>query len=238
MSIQIIKTYTFPFDINLIKKDCLGKSGVYLILNNLNGDSYIGSARSSSSRHNRLYIRFRNHFFNSEKSTNIYLRRSIEKYGKQHFSFNIILFDEPQKILDLETFYIQKYKPVFNFLQFGSGSIGYKHSEETKLKMKSNYSEERRLKISYLNKNRKITESTRELMKQAAQTRTKTEINTKFKLSRSKPTSIFNINGEFVKGFNSAKEVSVYLKTDYRTIRRHIKSEKPLKNGLIIKYSL
>jgi hypothetical protein len=49
---------------------------------------------------------------------------------------------------------------------------------------------------------------------------------------------VFNSNGELLKNFNSAKEVSLYYKIDYRTIRRHIKDGKPLKNGIIIKYSL
>lgn len=226
MNLQILKTYTYPFNINLIKKDCLGKSGIYLILNTINSDSYIGSARSTSSKHNRLYFKFRNHFFNSEKSNNIYLRRSIEKYGKNNFSFNIIVFDEAKKIQELETFYIEKYKPIFNILQFS------KSSEETK----SNYSEERPIMIKNLNKDQN------ELMKLAVQTRIKSKNykrpSLELKISESKPTSVFNSNGELLKNFNSAKEMSLYYKIDYRTIRRHIKNGKPLKNGIIIKYSL
>jgi group I intron endonuclease len=239
MNLQILKTYTYPFNINLIKKDCLGKSGIYLILNTINSDSYIGSARSTSSKHNRLYFKFRNHFFNSEKSNNIYLRRSIEKYGKNNFSFNIIVFDEAKKIQELETFYIEKYKPIFNILQFSKSSEsseGYKHSEETKFKIKSNYSEERPIMIKFLNKDQN------ELMKLAVQTRIKSKNykrpSLELKISESKPTSVFNSNGELLKNFNSAKEMSLYYKIDYRTIRRHIKNGKPLKNGIIIKYSL
>ena len=119
----MIKTYTFPLDTNMIKLDCKGKSGIYLILNTLNGEFYIGSARSFTSNHNRLYIRFRKHFYNDEKNTNIWLRRSMLKYGKHNFTFNILEFNEPDKILDLETKYILELKHIFNFLQFGSGSI-------------------------------------------------------------------------------------------------------------------
>jgi len=164
MNLQITKTYTYPFDIELIKKDCLGKSGIYLILNNINSDSYIGSARSISPKHNRLYFKFRNIFLNFENFTNIYLRRSMEKYGKHNFSFNIIVFSESKKILELETFYIEKYKPIFNILQFSSGSEDHKPSEDKK---KSNYSEERHIMIY------KYTENAKELIKHATQTREK-----------------------------------------------------------------
>jgi len=95
------KTYTYPFDLDLIKKDLLGKSGVYLILNTINNDFYIGSATSKSDKHNRLYIRFRNHFFNFNKCSNINLRNALIKYGKHNFSFNIIAFDTPQMIFYL-----------------------------------------------------------------------------------------------------------------------------------------
>ena len=45
-------------DRDLIKKETLGKSGVYKITNLINSDCYIGSAISKTSKHNRLYIRF------------------------------------------------------------------------------------------------------------------------------------------------------------------------------------
>jgi hypothetical protein len=53
------------------------------------------------------------------------------------------------KLLELETFYISKYNPPYNILKFDN-SLGYKHNINTIEKI----SEERKLKIGLLNKNR------------------------------------------------------------------------------------
>ena len=114
---KYIKSYSFPFDFNLIKIDCRGKSGVYIIVNSITKDFYIGSATSKTINHNRLYFRFRNHFFNTHKSTNIHLRNAMIKYGIQNFTFNILIFDIPENIINLENYYIKELKPKYNILQ-------------------------------------------------------------------------------------------------------------------------
>jgi len=240
---EFVKSYPFPFDINLIKKDCMGKSGVYLIFNNITGDFYIGSARSDSDKHNRIYIRFRNHFFNSFKSTNILLRNSLKKYGKHNFIFNILAFDTADKVIALENYYIEKFKPKYNFLQTALDSTGYKHTEETKLKMKNNYSEERRKLIGSLNLNKTFSSETKELLSKSMKNRhlkgEEVLITDSFLNSKSRPTSVFDLNGNLLKQYKSAKAILTDYLIDYRTIRRHIKTGTPInKLGIVIKYSL
>jgi group I intron endonuclease len=242
MFFNFIKSYKFPFNLELIKKDCFGKSGVYLILNTINNHFYIGSAISKSDIHNRLYIRFRNHFFNNIKSTNIYLRRSILKYGIQNFSFNILVFDVPDNIISLENFYINKFNPEYNILPTAFNSTGYKHSETTKLKMKNNFSLERRQLIGNLNKNKTLSNDTKHLMSQTMSLRHATgqiKISESFKMSKSRLTLVYDLNNNLLKKYNSAKEILKDYSVDYSTIRRHIKDGKPIKKlGIIIKYSL
>lgn len=141
---KFIKSYNFPFDVELIKSDNKGKSGVYLILNNLTLSSYVGSAISKNSNSNRIYFRFRNHLLNKHKLTNINLNKELIKYGTSHFSFHILEYTSCENTRERETYYIQTLKPDYNILQFGTSSKGYKHTEETKLKMKENYSLERK----------------------------------------------------------------------------------------------
>ena len=67
------KIYNFPEDTPKLKMDCLGKSGVYMIRNKINGHIYVGSTMSKTGRSNIIYIRYRNHFYNSHKLSNIWV---------------------------------------------------------------------------------------------------------------------------------------------------------------------
>jgi hypothetical protein len=59
-----------------INKENWGKSGIYIIKNIINNKSYIGSTNNLRSRYREYYIGFL-----KEKMHNIYLQRSIKKYG-------------------------------------------------------------------------------------------------------------------------------------------------------------
>ena len=58
--------------------------------------------------------------------------------------------------------------PNYNILTEAGSSFGYKHSEITRIKMKTNYSEERKLLIGNLNKGKKFSPETIELMREKA----------------------------------------------------------------------
>ncbi len=249
---MFIKSYSYPFidSAPLVKSDCSGLSGVYMILNNLDRKSYIGSAISTTPKHNRIYFRFRNHFFHSDESSNIRLKRAIKKYGLQNFSFHILGFFPATETRQEETNFIKKYKPEYNILQDAQSSIGYTHTQETKDKMSAAYSgpggAERKLKIGELNRGKSFSSETKELMSMAAIERNKSEswkLKQKEGLLRavstySKATEVWDLSGKIlINSFVSAKEVSRFYKCAYRTVRRHIKSGEPIKKlGIIIKY--
>jgi group I intron endonuclease len=242
---EYIKSYTYPFDTDKIKRENLGKSGVYLILNNINLDIYIGSAISISAKHNRIYFRFRNHFYQTHKNTNTYLYNAILKYGAKNFSFHIIEYTSIEKAREIETNYIKEYKPKYNKLAYGAGEVGYKHTEETKEKLKKNYSLERKNLIGSLNKGKNLTEYTKELISIAAKARSNTEeyklnLSSKFLNSRSKKVAVYDSNTQnIIEICTSAKQVSKKYAVDYRTIRRHLKSEIPIKKrNILLKYYL
>lgn len=77
---------------------------------------------------NRLYIRFRNHFFNHHKdrsSLRYPLKRAIRKYGVSNFSWEILEFTEILNTRTRETWYIQNLLPEYNILEYASSSLGY-----------------------------------------------------------------------------------------------------------------
>jgi hypothetical protein len=51
----------------------------------------------------------------------------------------------------LEDFYLKSLLPNYNILTEAGSSFGYKHTEMTRIKMRSNYSLERRILIGNLN---------------------------------------------------------------------------------------
>lgn len=182
---KFIKSYTFPFDTDLIKKDSLGKSGVYLILNLINKNCYIGSAISKTSSHNRLYFRFRNYFLSSFKSSDVGLRESMEKYGKNNFSFNILAYDVPDNIINLENYFINK---IY---------LGGTKNEERKCG------------------------------------------STPPTPPKPKPTIVLDLSGNLIKEYQSAKEIIKDYTIDYRTVRRHLKNNIPIKKlGILVKYKI
>lgn len=199
---KVLHSYYFPFDRDLIKSDCLGKSGVYLVLNHINLKFYIGSAVSTSPKHNRLYIRFLNHFFHTHKVSSPILSRAFKKYGQSNFSYHIISFESVGKTRGSETLFIQKLKPAYNILKIAGTSLGFKHSDETKLKMSLNYSEERRNFIKNLNLNKSLSPSTREKLSLAGKKR--------FNMLNSTEQDKIREKMRKDKRFDFSKEVQVY----------------------------
>ena len=95
------------------------------------------------------------------------VKAAVRKYKISEFAFIILeLFSEVvtkennKKLLDLEDFYLKYLLPNYNILTEVGSSFGYKHNEITIIKMKSNYSIERRLQIGNLNKDKKFSKET------------------------------------------------------------------------------
>lgn len=131
------------FTINNISKDSIksykdrlkNKAGIYSIVNTINGKQYIGSAKD-------LYLRLNEHLDN--RKSNIALQKAIEKYGLDKFNFCIYeYFTYKSKVIsykaltDLETDYIKKFKfdTLYNFKAIATTMLGYKHTEEARIKM-------------------------------------------------------------------------------------------------------
>jgi group I intron endonuclease len=209
-----------------ILNETRGLSGIYLILNKFTMDYYVGSASTG-----KFHARFTNHLFNLNGSK--VLKNAVKKYSISSFAFIVLeLFPEivnkenNKNLLNLEDFYLKSLLPNYNILTEAGSSFGYKHSEITRIKMKSNYSEERRKAIGSLNKGKSLSPNTIELMRQAALNRTKPLYSAEgFKnmQKRSKPILVYNLDytvyGEFTSIVEAASSIGCYKKTIIRALQ-------------------
>jgi group I intron endonuclease len=208
------------------------KAGIYGVLNRLNGNLYVGSASS-----NRIHVRFRNHCIN-RTGGNPPLTRSIAKYGLESFSFIIFeyfpgfihkedLKKNHLKLLERENHFFKLLRPEYNILQVAGSSLGYKHTDETKQKMKLKYSNERRLMIGSLNKGKSLSEHTKRCISESRK-KLLSDFNRKAEylakqehvLFKGKPVQLFDLNGNFVSEYTSILEMSRIFKTCRKTIRK------------------
>ena len=115
--------------------------GIYSFINLENGNQYIGSAKD-------FYLRLSEHLNN--KKSNVALQKAFAKHGLDKFKFCVYeYFIYESKIVsskdltDLETSYICKFdfNTLYNFKVIATSSLGYKRTEEARLKMVEYYKE-------------------------------------------------------------------------------------------------
>lgn len=216
------------------------KAGIYLILNKITLDYYIGSAATS-----KFYSRFYKHLISLVGSKIV--KNAVRKYGINNFSFIILeLFPEEvnkennKSLLNIEDFYLKSLLPNYNILTEAGNSFGYKHTEIDRIKMKTNYSEERRIRIGLLNKGKKLSDTTIERMKEKALLRSSyvySEQGLANLKKNSKPVILYNKDGTVYGEYNSIVETSISLNCSVKTISRALSSKsKLLKRTWYVKY--
>jgi len=114
----------------------MNKIGIYRIINIKNGKFYIGSSINITKRwydHKRT-LRKGIH-------DNDYLQKSWNKYGENNFEFNIIeIIENVTDLLIREQYHLDVMKPfdkdkTYNICGFANNMLGFKHSDETKMKL-------------------------------------------------------------------------------------------------------
>lgn len=137
----------------------------------------------------------------------------------------IVNKENNKKLLDLEDFYLKSLLPNYNILTEAGSSFGYKHSEITRIKMKTNFSEERRLAIGNLNRGKSLSPLTLEAIRQSALNRIKPIYSTEALQNmqkKSKPILVYNMDytvyGEFPSITEAYKSLGCSPKTIYRAL--------------------
>lgn len=137
-------------------------SGVYEIVNLVNGKRYIGSSKNIFKRfceHKKALLKNKHH--------SIALQRAWNKYGESNFQFNVILFCSVENNLRKEQEIIDALCPEYNIAKNTKAPmLGRNHSQETISKMKlvhtgMTYSLETKKKISRNNLGKKLSNETK-----------------------------------------------------------------------------
>ena len=232
--LDLIPVYAFE-NLNLedTKKQILnetrGLSGIYMIINKITKDYYIGSAST-----NRFYPRFCNHliYFRGSKIVKL----AVQKYKLENFSFlileiypNVVNKENNKELIDLEDKYLKLFLPNYNILTEAGSSFGYKHTEISRKKMKDIFSDERREMIGNLNRGKTFSKETIEKMREKALNRAPMSNETKQKcIKHTRPVVLYNLNGTIYGEFYTVLEAAKAINCNEKTIRRALKTEKKL----------
>ena len=108
----------------------MADSGIYEIVNRVNGKRYIGSAVDIKRRwHRHLYLLRRGEHHSS------HLQRAFAKYGEANFLFTVIERCERSDLIEREQAALDRLSPEYNVLRFAGSRLGSKASDETRSKM-------------------------------------------------------------------------------------------------------
>lgn len=103
----------------------MSDSGIYKIRNIANSHSYIGSAVNFKNRW-RTHL----HHLRSKKHHSPYLQRAWDKYGEQHFVFEILECCDKSLLIEREQFYLDSLNPEYNICKIAGSSLGVKRTPE------------------------------------------------------------------------------------------------------------
>jgi group I intron endonuclease len=111
----------------------LAASGIYAIVNRLNGKRYIGSAASLRNRWKSHRSALNRGVHHSKK-----LQSSWQKNGHANFEFTVIEFVGLESLIEREQFWIDHYDAAgpngYNICQIAGRCIGLKQTDNTKAK--------------------------------------------------------------------------------------------------------
>lgn len=104
-----------------------GKSGIYYIINKINGKTYVGSGQDLAKR---LALYFKHSELRRFKRP---IHSALLKYGHENFKLEILEYVySKQDLIKREQFYINELTPEYNILKIAYSLAGYKHTDETK----------------------------------------------------------------------------------------------------------
>lgn len=216
------------------------KSGIYSIINEINGNQYVGSAKD-------LYLRLLEHI--AGKKSNSALQNAIIKYGLNNFTFYVLEYvsgeNSPvsnKEITSLETKYIAMYDfdKLYNFKRISTSMLGYRHTEQALLKMIDRF----KIKENHPMYGKTHTDETKNLIKKLGKNnpmygKKHTEA-TKLLMSQNKKkypfgVGIYDLNFNLIKRFNQNVELARHLNVSKVTVGKYIKTGKVFNDLYYIK---
>nr|YP_009261996.1 GIY-YIG endonuclease [Chrysoporthe austroafricana]YP_009262146.1 GIY-YIG endonuclease [Chrysoporthe cubensis]AMX22071.1 GIY-YIG endonuclease [Chrysoporthe austroafricana]AMX22221.1 GIY-YIG endonuclease [Chrysoporthe cubensis] len=204
--------------VNILKEQ-RDKSGVYCLINKVNGHTYVGSSINLASRM-RNYLN--KAFLRSKQNFNMPITKALLKYDYSNFTLYILEYVKAESLTVRETFYITHLIPYYNVLKEGYSSLGYKHTEETK-KL-----------LSELANNRTHSEKTKSLIARAVTGENNPfynkshSIESKIRIIEAKstyPVYVYNSFKELLVIFPSVLTLAKLIKSNHSTLVYIIKEQ-------------
>lgn len=224
-----------PHNIKDLHRTCSGKSGIYCLVNNINGNYYIGSRIDLN---NRLRDYQQPGYLRDKGDLTII--RAIKKYGIENFSMLVIEFTTvEQNILDVEQVWLDNFNPPYNMLKKAGSSLGYIHTEERKIKIsktklgkKKSRAEREQISLRQVGTNnnfygKKHTEKIKALIRRYALNRD-IDPNPGFKVV------VYNRLDDTTQVYKSYRERARRLKTSHGTISKYVDTNKYFQDKYII----
>jgi group I intron endonuclease len=150
--------------------------------------------------------------------------KALLKYGYAAFRLEILEYCSPEVLLQREQYYFDTFNPEYNILKVAGSPLGYRHSEAAK-KL-----------ISLASKNRKVSEKTRGLKREALLGKTFDEGRLeKMRLSNifRKPVIITNTETGETLEFSSLTDAGKYLGMSRVSVRKYLLKNIPYKQYTI-----
>jgi group I intron endonuclease len=213
-------------------------AGVYIIINLINGDMYVGSGILA-----RMHLRLHKHLFSGQGSKPVW--SAVLKHGLYNFAFIVIDTIEDwdpndnDDLLKLENHFIQLLQPTYNIAPQAGNTLGVKHSQATKNAMRENYSDERREFIGSLNRGKTLSSFTIARIQQAALKRAPMTAATRDLVSaNSAKALLFEVallTGSSPIILRTIPVVAHFCGCDERTVRRALKGTGIVKGKWMVK---
>lgn len=222
-----------------VLKDNKDKSGIYRWVNNLNGNTYVGSAVN-------LEIRLRSYYNIKELKRNSRpIKDALLKYGHSNFTLEILESCPIISLTEREQFYMDLLIPEYNILKNAYSLLGYKHSQETILKLKEKIiSPEHKRIISSIHTGKVVNEDTRKKLADAtANYRKKNPLSeqalenlrVKTTIREGVAVSVLNIETNEINFFTSQTEAGVFLGISRQAVYNAIKRGSTVNGAYIVK---
>lgn len=226
-------TYINPKEYkSLILKENKNKSGIYRWVNNINNKSYIGSAKYLNNRLSTYYSSTTLKKRLERGSSAIH--SALLKYSYINFKLEIIEYCEQDLLIYREQYYIDLLKPEYNICKIAGSTLGKRHSESTKEKIRNSIAGKNHplfgKHLTYewrknIGKALKLSSRICIMPKMRIETRLKLSL-----VSIGVNVKVFDMENNFIKEFPSINRAAKYFNVASTTINRAIKIGRPYQN--------
>ena len=185
------------------------ESGVYIITNTINNKYYIGSSKDLRKR-----LRDHKNSLIKNKHENERLQHSVDKYGIESFTFEVLELHDTQFMVSFEQYWMNLLKSAdrkfgFNIRPVAQGGKGF--SKEQHSQWGTHRTEETKRKLSISHTGKKMSE----------------DLKIKCAIGHYKAVLQLDKNtGEIIREFKSVKEASEYHGAGTRVITKILKKRK------------